>query len=195
MSAHAFVRSGILLSVCALAFPSIAAAEVVAIKHGTFVYDNNTNTLDISGTQGFRLTAGIIGPDGHFNAFEFCRFSEECTPGAVIPIAAGWGGSAVPGTARVRGATYTDLGSASSPNGVLVEFDGSITMPEITGGAAAVTVPFEFGGRFSFVDEQSSSGHAGILTGGGFATFFMVPGVGGSWVIERVEFTFRPARR
>jgi hypothetical protein len=192
--ARASVTSAILLSSFVLAAPRPAAAEVIAITRGTFVYENDIGVLDIAGTRGFRMNGRIPRHEGQFGAIDFCAFSEECTPGAVVQIAAGWGGSALQGTvAKLRGVTYSDIGGPNSPSGGLVEFSGGITMPEWTGGATTVTAPFEFGGLFVYGDEQSTQ--SAMLTGGGVATFFLEPGVGGSWVIRRAEFEFRPARR
>ncbi len=198
MNVRSLVIGGIVFSLCALAVPAPAAAEVIAINRGTFVFENdadNIGTLAIAGTHGFRLNARLQLADGHFGAVEFCDFSEECTPGAIVQIDAGWGGSALLGAiAQLRGKTYTDIGGAVSPNGGLVEFSGAIVMPAMDGGSAAVTAPFEFGGSFMYGPDEGSSQTA-ILTGGGFVTLLLEPGVGGSWIIRRAEFTFRPARR
>lgn len=79
MIAHSFAKTGMLMWVLALSATPLAAQDVVFIKSGTFVVDDQqNNSLTLSGTQGFKLDGGNVSlgskehgaiglcPDGEF---------------------------------------------------------------------------------------------------------------------------------
>lgn len=123
-----FARIGLIVPFLLTAAASPATAEVITIKHGSFVWpETQAGRIVLSGNRGFRLQVGT--QTGIFNPWDRCSSVPECQPGTVVEIAARWSGNDLPGTAALRGRTYDDVGSANSFNGARVEFDGQITMP------------------------------------------------------------------
>jgi len=51
MNRHSIAKTGILLSLLALAAARPATAEVIAIKSGTFAFEGGEGRLDVSGTH------------------------------------------------------------------------------------------------------------------------------------------------
>jgi hypothetical protein len=191
MIVHSFVKTGILLSLLALAPAVSATAEVISIKHGTFTY--RPGILTISGNRGFTMDAGA--QTGFFHAFDQCSVP-ECPPGAVVEINAGWSGNDLPGIATLRGKTYPDLGGHNSPNSAEIRFSGQITMPPMSDGPVSVTVPFDFAGEFRYRPDLETPPEKAFLTGGGVATFHLEPFADGmTWFIRSAEFAFRPVKR
>jgi hypothetical protein len=192
MYAHAFARVGIVFAILLGIVGRPAADEVVSIKGGTFVFERGqSGLLDIFGTQGFQMQAAAL--DGRFNAVSQCQVP-ECPPGAEVEIDASWGGLDLPGTAVLRGKTYGDLGGVESPNGAVIGFSGTITMPPASAGPVSVVVPFQFAAMFFYGDPDGTSSNRALLVGGGDATFQLEPDPSAetfSWMITSVVFEFR----
>ena len=175
--------------VLAAAAPS-TAQDTIAITRGTFLFlENGQGTLDLSGTRGFRLNATVSLVDGNFAAFEKCR-NPECFPGTVLDLSAGWGGSALVGTARIGGVTY-GLSGTNADAGAAVQFSGSVTLPPISAGPTRVSAPFSLSGAFSY-DLNGTDPKQAVLTGSGVVTLTLVPSPEDpqAWTIQEVLFEF-----
>ena len=195
MRYYSNVRMAMVVAILAGAFPYSAAAEVIAIKDGTFIFEGNgspnqgTGRVEISGNKAFTFSAGVDISGGRFNLYSQCQ-TPDCPPGAVVSLDAFWSGNDLQGTATLRGKTYNDVGGLDSDSGAAAGFSGSVTMPEMTGGSVAVTVPFEFSGRFSY-DLFGPRPKEALLAGGGRVTVFLRPNSEGtSWELERAVFQF-----
>jgi hypothetical protein len=192
MFGHSLVKMGIIVAL----LPGVAApatAEVISILHGTFVFEvGEGGALDISGNRGFKLEAFAF-PGGRFDAEDTCR-SPDCPPGTVVQLGAVWVGSDLPGTARLRGQRYEDVGGLTSPSSAAIEFSGEVTMPPMSDGPESITVPFDLTGTFVYGEGQGSQ--TALLSGGGEVTLFLEPYPGvNSWQVRGAVFEFRPVKQ
>lgn len=195
MRHHRCVKSGFFAAVLIGAIAQSAAAEVIAIKDGTFIFegsgtaDPGTGRLEISGNKAFMFRAAVSASGGRFNLYSQCQ-SPDCPPGTVVELDAFWIGNDLPGTATLRGKTYQDVGGLNSDSSAAAGFAGSVTMPPMSDGPVSITVPFDFSGRFSYgllgPDPKES-----LLAGGGRVTVFLRPNFDGtSWELQRAVFEF-----
>ena len=196
MYGHSFARVSTALAILVMCLGARPAAdEIVSIVGGTFIFDEggNERRLDISGTKGFQADAVPLG--GRFNAFDQCS-SAECQPGRTVSISAAWSGNDLPGTGRIRGTTYPDLGGLDGPNSLSIGLEGSVTMPPLSDGPVTVEASFEFAGRFAFADSLEDPTQVALLAGGGTVTLVLerFPSLD-SWRITRAEFQFRPLQQ
>jgi hypothetical protein len=195
MQYRSCMRVGTFVAILTVAVVHSAAAEVIAIKEGTFVFEGSgtseegTGRLDISGTKNFTFSASVDISGGRFNLYSQCK-TPDCPPGAVVPLDAFWSGNDLMGTATLRGKTYSDVGGLESDSGAAAGFSGSVTVPPMTGGPVSVTVPFDFSGRFSY-DLFGTHPREALLAGGGGVTLFLRPNIDGtSWELQRAVFQF-----
>ena len=195
MTAHSFVKNGILLSILVFAPAVSATAEVIAIKSGTLSFGTGagSNRLVISGTRDFRFEGSTL--TGINEPYESCGFG-ACEPGQTATLHATWTGNDLPGVAELRGQTYPDVGGPNSPNWLRVTFSGDVPIPPVGDEPVTITVPFDFAGIFVYAPDLESPTQRALLTGGGVVTFVLVPGADGtSWSARSAVFEFRPVRR
>jgi hypothetical protein len=193
MLGHTVVKMGIVMA-CLAGVAAPATAQVISIRHGTLVFElDKGGALDISGNRRFKLEA-TASTSGRFDAINQCR-DPECAPGTIVEIGAVWVGLDLPGTARLQGQTYGDVGGFDSPNSAGIEISGKVTMPAMSDGPVSVTVPFDLTGVFLYGDGGQGSQDA-FLSGGGDVTLFLEPYPGeNSWQIRSAAFEFRPVKR
>ncbi len=194
VAGYSFVKTTMLIAGLLVAVARPSPAQIVTIDKGTFVYPaDRAGQLNISGNENFRLEARTL--TGRFDAIDSCQVP-ECPPGSTVELGARWVGNDLPGTARLRGKTYPDVGGLSSPNSADVRFSGEVTMPAMSNNPVSITAPFDFAGVFFFAADLSQPQQDVLLTGRGLVTLFLDPNVAeNSWVIRSATFDFSPARR
>lgn len=178
----------VLFSLCGLFLPS-AAADPVRITSGSVFVPGilQLGSLDISGTQGFSLTANVLNSP---NAFQTCSVP-ECVAGTPLDLYFQLGGPLL-GNARatLNGVTYPDVDDANSPAYTYSEFHGTAFAPAVGGGPTTITAPFTFDGGFYLM----GTGLLRELTGAGTATLSLRPyGLADfppSWFIEGIRYDF-----
>jgi hypothetical protein len=169
-----------------------AAAEPVRITSGSVFVPgiSQLGTLDISGTQGFSLTANVLNSP---NAFQACSVP-ECVGGTPLDLFFQLGGPLL-GNARatLNGITYPDVDDGNSPAYTYSEFHGTAIAPPVGDGPTTITAPFTFDGGFYL----AGTGLLRELTGSGTATLSLrlygVPDFPPSWFIEGIRFDFADA--
>ena len=170
-------------------FATSAAADPVRITTGSVFVPglSQGGTMDISGTQGFSLTAIV---DNAPNAFWTCSVP-ECVEGTPLDLFFQLGGPLlVDARATLNGVTYPDLDGANSPAYTYSEFHGTAVAPAVGDGRTTIAAPFTFDGGFYL----AGTGLLRELTGAGTATLFLRPyGAADfppSWFIEGIQFDF-----
>ena len=165
-------------------------ASPIVIDRGDLDLSGTGGEMSLSGTRGFSLTAGVTRSGGVATAFDTC-FASNCAPGALIPLAAGWSGSDLPGTATLDGITYSDLGSVATAAAGTVQFTGSLVAPPLNRASQTATATFTLRGQFVHADP------GGLLvtetfTGEGVARVWLASRQGDSgWSVERVVYKLK----
>jgi hypothetical protein len=171
-------------------FATSAAADPVRITTGSVFVPGlfQVGTIDISGTQGFSLTATV---DNASNAFWTCSVP-ECVAGTPLDLFVHLGGgpTLLHGRYTLNGVTYLDTGSADPPAYVNLFFHGTAVAPPVGNGPATVMAPFTVDGGFYL----AGTGLLADLTGAGTATLSLRPyGLADfppSWFIEGIRYDF-----
>lgn len=196
MTRYPLVKTCVLLSVLVVAVaPSMAQdEELVSIKRGTFEiltgpFDANQNELHIRGNKGFVMN-GRVQID-LWPSVQECLFG-ACPPGAVVDLSLIRSGMDVAFDGKLRGVRFVTFGGISEDIAGRMAFSASITMPPMSEGPVTVTAPFEFAGLVS--SSEGALPSRTLLLGGGIVTATLDPNPfeTGSWVIQRIVFTFRP---
>jgi hypothetical protein len=186
------VRVGLAVAILVGAASQSASAEVVSIRHGSFVFEGGAGVLDISGNRGFRLRVGVTIDGGRFEAFSQCSEFTPCPPGTTVNLDASWSGNDAQGTATLRGTAYNDVGAQDGDSAVSIGFSGSFTAPQMTDSPVTITVPFDFSGSFAYGLNGPEPQQA-LLSGGGHVTLTLRPSSDQSgWILERAVFAFSP---
>ncbi len=170
-------------------FATPAAAEPVRITAGRVFLPGiaQGGTMDISGTQGFSLTALTANAS---KAFETCSVP-ECVAGTPLDLFVQFGGDTLANAhATLNGVTYPDVDSANSPAFTNSFFHGSAIAPPLGNAPTTIMAPFTFDGGFFL----AGTGLLRELTGAGTATLSLRP-FGGtdlppSWFIESISYDF-----
>ena len=142
-------------------FTTPAAAEPVRITAGRVFLPGivQGGTMDISGTQGFSLTALTANAS---KAFETCSVP-ECVAGTPLDLFVQFGGDTLANAhATLNGVTYPDVDSANSPAFTNSFFHGSATAPPLGNAPTTIMAPFTFDGGFFL----AGTGLLRELTGG-----------------------------
>jgi hypothetical protein len=140
-------------------------------------------SLSLRGTRGFTLEATPRSTGG--DPADLCRTSPECVPGASIPLDSVWGGLDLPGTAKLQGQTFADVGGFDSPTAAIIYLSGTAVAPP-QADAATITAPFALEGTFSW------PGGLEELAGHGTATLFLRWSQPlESWYVTGARFDFR----
>jgi hypothetical protein len=170
-------------------FATSAAADPVRITTGGVFVPGlfQGGTMDISGTQGFSLTAIV---DNASNAFWTCSVP-ECVAGTPLDLFVQLGGpTLVNARATLNGVTYPDVDSMNSPAYTNLFFRGSAVAPPVGNGPTTITAPFTFDGGFYLM----GTGLLRELTGAGTATLSLRPygavDFPPSWFIEGIRYDF-----
>jgi hypothetical protein len=171
-------------------FATSAAADPVRITAGSVFLPGlfQSGTLDVSGTQGFTMTATT---DNAPNAFRTCSVP-ECVGGTPLDLFVHLGGgpTLLNGQATLNGVTYPVDHSADPPWYTNLFFRGTAVAPPAGDGATTVMAPFTLDGGFYL-------GGTGLLqefTGAGTATLSLRPyglvDFPPSWFIEGIRYDF-----
>jgi len=174
--------------------PRAASADPILVTGGELFVLGQIGSLELTGEQGFSLTAAVSTSSGVFIPGE-CTSVPVCTEGTSVSLRAFWSGSDVRnGTLTFGGQTYqvTENGGAS----VGVEFSGFFIAPPLAS-SAVVTAPFTLvpfttamgGSQFSL----PFPGPALVpLAGSGTATINLLPFAlfPSSWRVASVRYQF-----
>jgi hypothetical protein len=170
-------------------FATSAAAGPVRITTGSVFNPGiaQAGTMDISGTQGFSLTAIV---DNASNAFWTCSVP-ECVAGTPLDLFVNLGGpTLVNARATLNGVTYPDVDSMNSPAYTNIFFRGTAVAPPVGDGPTTIMAPFTFDGGFYL----TGTGLLRELTGAGTATLSLRPyglvDFPPSWFIEGIRYDF-----
>jgi len=170
-------------------FTTQAAAEPVRITAGRVFLPGivQGGTMDISGTQGFSLTALTA---NWWKSFETCSVP-ECVAGTRLDLFVNFGGDTLANArATLNGVTYPDVDDGNSPAFTNTFFHGSVDAPPVGNGRTTIATPFTFDGGFFL----SGTGLLRELTGSGTASLALRPfGAADfppSWFIESVTYDF-----
>ena len=178
----------LLFSVFSL-FTTSAAADPVQITAGSVFVPGlfQGGTMNISGTQGFSMTAIV---DNASNAFWTCSVP-ECVAGTPLDLFLQLGGpTMINAKATLNGVTYPDVDGFDSPAFTNLFFNGTAIAPPVGNGPTTITAPFTFDGGFFLV----GTGLLRELKGAGTATLFLrpygLPDFPPSWFIEGIRYDF-----
>lgn len=142
---------GVAVACVALAAPSVARADVIAITNGSLSWTGPAAELFIHGTSGFSLTSSVSPEAGVFEPRFQCVSTGECAPGTSISLESGWSGNDLQGTATYQGTTYANVGGLGAESAqASIRFSGSVLAPPYSGGVTTVTAPFNFSGMFAY---------------------------------------------
>jgi len=133
------------------ALPTTARADVIQVS-GQMVGDEFGVHLAIhSLSRGFSLSASGARGSGLYDLAE-CN-SNECKPGDMLSLAAGWNGVDFGGTATIDGSTFL-VGLITNTSGAAsAHFAGTWTAPAFNGATTAtVTAPFSLTGGLAYAD-------------------------------------------
>jgi len=172
--------------------PASAGADVIQITSGAMVGDEFGVHVTIhSLSRGFSLTASGTRGSGSYELAE-CN-SNECRPGDMLSLAAGWNGVDFGGTATIDGSTFL-VGLITSTTGAAgAHFVGTWTAPPFTGATTAiVTAPFTFTGGLAYPDSFLLPEES--LVGSGIATIRLAWNpIFNSWGYTGSTYTFASA--
>jgi hypothetical protein len=170
-------------------FATSAAADPVRITTGSVFVPGlfQAGTMDISGTQGFSLTAIV---DNASTAFWTCSVP-ECVGGTPLDLFVQLGGpTLVNARATLNGVTYPDVDGLNSPAYTNSFFRGTAVAPPVGDGPTTIMAPFMFDGGFYL----TGTGLLRELTGAGTATLSLRPygavDFPPSWFIEGIRYDF-----
>lgn len=163
----------------------IASAEVADL-----------GSVDIAGTQGFRLTSAAAPGGGLLGPFGQCSVP-ECPAGTRIAFDIGLSGSSglLPrATMTIGGDRYDDVESANAMANIFLDFTGSIIAPEVGASRVSLSAPFAFMGRAFALTPFGEIAHDETLLGRGVGTMTLIPltieGFPPGWTVESVRFDF-----
>jgi len=164
----------------------LAAADTIRIVQGQLTLESNrTGTITLRGNHGFAF-------EGHtrtgLDPSNRCGPFTPCAPGQTIAFMAAWLGLDLPGSARLQGTEYVNVGGSISPSSLGIRLSGTFVAPA-QGETASVTVPVTLEGTFA-TDEGFFD-----LTGDGEVTFTLKWQTAISrWAITASSFDFGGGR-
>jgi hypothetical protein len=175
---RSLVRTSVLPIVLTAVWCSAVRAEPIQITAGSLqlagASAGATGTVSlIANDRGFTLSARVGTSEGIFGPWEQCQAAPNCAPGAPIDLHALWVGLGSVATVTLDGLTFANVGSLASDDSAVLEFTGAALAPAFAGGAASLSAPFEFEGRF-----VRSMGGGATLVGRGMATLFLTQSFG-----------------
>jgi hypothetical protein len=164
----------------------LRAADTIQINGGTVVVAfRQPGTAELRGSRGFRFD-GVTHSTG-VDPNAVCQTDSPCSPGRTVSFSATWSGIDLPGTARMQGNTYTDVGGLNSESALRIDIAGSfVAPPQAT--SATVVVPVSISGVFQSADgffEIEGDGRA-VLT----LEWVAVAGLTPTWVLRQTRFEF-----
>lgn len=164
----------------------LRAADTIQINGGTVtVAFRQPGTAELRGSRGFRFD-GVTHSTG-VDPNAACQTDTPCTPGQSVTLTATWSGIDLPGTARMQGNDYADVGGLNSESALRIDITGSfVAPPQAT--SATVVVPVAISGLFQSADgffEIEGDGRA-VLT----LEWVAVQGLTPTWVLRRTRFEF-----
>jgi hypothetical protein len=160
----------------------LAAADTIKITQGLLTLESNhPGTITLRGSHGFTFEGRTLSGVDPSNA---CGTFGPCFPGDTVNFTATWSGLDLPGTARLGGTEFTDVGGLNSPSSLTINLTGSFVAPP-QAETATIIVPFSVGGLF-----VSGNGNFD-LTGSGNVTFTLTwqTNING-WAITSSSFDF-----
>jgi hypothetical protein len=187
------VRS--LLTIGIVQVSTAARADTIAITSGVMVSDRDVMTLDLAGARGLTVDAVAAVFNAAFHAPTFQCAAVACLPGDTFSLEMRWVGDVI-GTASVDGVTFPIGSQAEDSGGMILDFWGSLLLPEFTGNPlVTVTTPFSFTGQLA---TPVISGLPPVIplkgSGTGAVTFqWPNPDVPDSWYFRSLRYEFEPA--
>lgn len=184
-----------LLTIGIVQVPTAARADTIVITNGVVVGDREQTALDVSGARGLTIHGVAPTSEAAFHAPAFqCSALPGCLPGDAFSLEMRWIGS-VGGTASLDGVTFPTGGSGEGDGGLILDFRGSLQLPEFTGDRlATVTTAFLFTGELL---PPFFSGLPRVqLRGAGTGTLTLQwpnPDVPNSWYFRSLRYEFEPA--
>ena len=160
----------------------LAAGDTIRITQGQLtLQSNHSGTITLRGSHGFTFEGHTLsGVDPSLN----CNTFDPCSPGETVGFTATWVGLDLPGTARLQGHDYTDVGGLNSPSSLSLTLSGSFVAPP-QANTATITVPFTVSGLF-----QPGTGPYD-LAGNGTVTFTLAWQTAlNGWAITSSSFDF-----
>ena len=178
--------------VAAASLPVHADPINISVVSGSVVVNKSPDngTLDLTGTHGFTLTAGVVPEAGLQGPFAQCLVP-ACTPGSAIALDMSFTGQSdlLQGIVMtVDGNTFDDFEGASATGNLELSFTGSVLAPQFDGMPVSVSAPF------SLTGVASAPGLNALLLGSGTATLSLVAFETAtnppSWSAQQVRFDF-----
>ena len=172
------------------AFVQPARAEPIVLTSGGFVLTPESSPfvrINMSG-EGFSLVGGAF--PGNFQPPVACS-SGNCLPGATVDLRAFWSGIDISGTVVQGDRTFTSLSSPNEERGLILDWRGSLHIPEDFAGGT-LSAPFSFSGQWVYQDGLTVNRFP--LTGIGTASFTFTPFPGGlqPFNLSAAEYEFAP---
>ena len=162
------------------------AADTIQINGGTIIVaSRQPGTVELRGSRGFRFEGVMhsLGVDPN----RVCQTDSPCLPGQSVSFNGTWAGLDLPGTARMQGQTFLDVGGLNSDTGLRVDVAGSFVAPPQSA-TATVVVPATISGVFISPEGLFE------LEGDGRATLTLewveASGVPPTWVLRQIRFDF-----
>jgi hypothetical protein len=161
----------------------IEGLDSIKISQGSLTLaSGHPGTLTLRGSHGFTFEGRTLsGVDPSLN----CSGVNPCFPGQTVAFTGTWVGNDLPGTARLQGDTYTDVGGLNSPSSLRIDLTGSFVAPA-QATTTTIEVPFSVGGLFVVSGVASAD-----LEGRGTVTFTLAWNTALSgWMITSSSFDF-----
>ena len=184
---HGLVRSiftaGLALGGLCL-IPNHARADPILIPVTGFAeYLDFPGSVGITGTEGFSFDGRIIG--GRVSSFGGIPNSMCClTPGGPVEVGAQVNGFDLPGTARFRGNTFTNVGGGLQESVGHLEFTGpDLVTPSSLDGPVTLRGPFDATLFFTLTGDDGFPVSL-VASGRGVATLFLTPDADGEWALS-----------
>lgn len=198
MSRLAQVACAATVMVAAAALP--VRADPIHITRGSVFIASaevaDLGSVDLLGTQGFRLTSAVAPGGGQLGPFGQCGVP-ECPAGTRIAFDIGLSGSSglLPGaTMTIGGDRYDDVESINAMANIFLNFTGSIMAPEVGASRVSLSAPFSFTGRTFALTPFGEIAHDETVLGGGIGTLTLSPltleGFPPGWTVESLRFDF-----
>ena len=190
------VRALGLAALCSVTLVPSLRAEPITVTSGRFVVESDDLPfLQISGMNGFSLSAGFI-----WTASSPC--SSGCAPGSPVSMGAVGGGASTGyelgplSIANINGREFGNGGmNFMSPRltGTLLFEAPTLTSPPAIDGGALLSAPFQFNGEVSGFAHDDVSGRTPLfhvtLVGQGTVSALFLPDAG-AYFVESATYTF-----
>jgi hypothetical protein len=182
------------LAVSSLLWGAPASAQSITVG-GQIIFENwRGGTFSLLG-ENFHFHGDLPTFEGPFD-LALCHLF-PCLPGTVMRVGSEWGGSDFSATITYNGQTFSASGALRPRDGLgVIDILGFITVPELVGTIAAVTVPFSLQGWFRTPESmQTGSPRPIALVGRGTVTVTFLrteePGAVPGWSFGGAIYTLQ----